>query len=148
LSGPAGDFHFNIFGWEQALKLAELYGWEPAGTEAPKRDDPDEAEDPEDEEWEEVERVWGGGYCTNDGQWVSSEDAENLADALESALPDIPGHDALENKTREIMTKEGPMRVIPAGADVNPLESFSGPTQKAYLRKFIEFCRAGGFNIW
>jgi hypothetical protein len=79
---------------------------------------------------------------------VTPDDANNLADALEQALPDIPGHDAMENKTRKIMTKDGPMRVIPAGADVNPLESFSGPDQRRYLRKFIKFCRAGGFNIW
>jgi hypothetical protein len=131
-----------------------MYGWEPAGTEAPKPLSPRERKErrvgaeEEGVEPEAEEREWGGSYWTNDGQWVTPDDAKNMADALEEALPDIPGHDAMENKTRRIMTKNGPMRVIPAGADVNPLESFSGPHQKRYLRKFIKFCRAGGFNIW
>jgi hypothetical protein len=141
LSGSGGDFHFNIFAWEQVLKLAQMYGWEPAGTEAPQRIEDEDAVDRE-------ENAWEGGYWTNDGQRVSAEDAQNLAEALKKALPDIPDHDALENKSKEIMTQDGPIRVIPINADVNPLESFSGRKGKRYLRKFITFCRAGGFVIW
>jgi hypothetical protein len=86
---------------------------------------------------------WDGNYDTNDGQRVTAEDAAALADALEQALPDVPSHDALAHKTKEV----GGMRCIPIDADVSPLEYFSGKG-RARLTAFIRFCRAGGFEIW
>ena len=49
LVGREGDFQFNMFAWENALRLAEMYGWEPAGTLAPEprvMDEEDEDEEP------------------------------------------------------------------------------------------------------
>ena len=73
LSGPRGDFSMNNTFWGAALDLAQLHGWEPAGTLPPE----DAAQ-------------WGRGYFSNDGQRVTSEDARVLADALERALPTTP----------------------------------------------------------
>ncbi len=85
-------------------------------------------------------------YQYNDGCRVSAEDAHQLADALERALPDIPNHDAMEHKTIQFGSDPAD-RAIPCGTEYTPAEYFSG-TGKAMLRDFIEFCRQGGFEIW
>ena len=130
LEGEGGDFHFDIFRWSAVLTLARNNGWEPAGTIF--EDDPD----------------WQGHYDTNEGQLVTAVDAARLADALERALPDIPDHDALEHKTREVdLPGLGPTRLIDARENLSPIELFSGD-RKEQLRKFILYCRAGSFQIW
>src|SRR4051794_37756746 len=68
LSGPGGDFEFNNMPWSHLLRLASMYGWEPAGTVLRGAKDD-----------------WDGNYFTNDGQRVKKEDAAHLADALEQA---------------------------------------------------------------
>jgi hypothetical protein len=86
------------------------------------------------------------GYFVNDGQRVSAEDARNLADALERALPDIPDHDALIHKTFEHPGSPG-MRLLALDTPASPYEWFSGD-KKRYVREFIAYCRQGGFEIW
>jgi hypothetical protein len=132
LKGKDSDFAFNLFAWGNTLRLACMYGWEPAGTRAPRK-------------WGRKGKrpPWEGGYDTNDGQRVTDEDAAALADALERALPDVPTHDALAHKTREV----GGIRCIPYDADVSPLEYLSGKG-RTRLTEFIRFCRDGGFEIW
>lgn len=66
------DFRFNIHGWRPLLQIAEMHGWEPMGTTLDN--------DPE----------WDGSYYSNDGQYVTPEDSRALANALRSALDDIP----------------------------------------------------------
>jgi hypothetical protein len=63
---------FNYSRWESVLVLADLYGWLRKGTTL------------------EDDVNWSGTYYTNDGQVVSVEDANELANALERALPDVP----------------------------------------------------------
>jgi hypothetical protein len=82
LTGPAGHMAFNDTSWVHLLRLATLSGWHPADTLPPE-----EADD------------WDGNYCTNDGQRVADEDARNLAEALERALPDVPEEDAMADKS-------------------------------------------------
>jgi Leu/Phe-tRNA-protein transferase len=61
--------------WSQVLITAYENGWKPMGTLPPvyDQDSPD----------------WSGNYTSSDSQLVIEEDATNLADALERALPDI-----------------------------------------------------------
>ncbi|PZV04922.1 MAG: hypothetical protein DCF22_25085 [Leptolyngbya sp.] len=133
LEGVGGDFGLNVFSWGHMLCLARLYGWQPAGTvidEADLQDFPN--------------GKWNGGYQSNDGQKVTTEDARNMADALEKALADIPDHDALEYK-KEL---GGGILIAPNGPDVSALKWFSGNESKEYVRKFIAYCRAGEFKIY
>ena len=80
----------------------------------------------------------------------------------------MPDHDALEHKTvpiSEAQVRLGPVaavgdqdvevavdvpdageRGLPLDCEYNPFELFSGEN-KAHLRKFIAFCRKGGFCI-
>ena len=58
------------------------------------------------------------------GRHVTAEDARALADALERALPDIPGHNALEDKT--VWVGQPPVPCIPFGTPTTPFEWFSG----------------------
>jgi hypothetical protein len=126
LSGKGGEMSFNNGTWGHLLKLATMNGWEPAGTRKRSRE-------------------WDGNYWTNDGQRVTDDDARNLADALEEALPDVPDHDALEGKKVRIGNTDE--YAIPADVPTTPFEWFSGKA-KQRLRDFIVFCRKGGFRIW
>lgn len=67
------EFHVEWRAWYTLLQAARRHGWQPAGTTHP--DDPG----------------WSGLYHSNDGQWVSTADALNLAHALQRAI-------ALENQ--------------------------------------------------
>src|SRR6266545_6571402 len=78
---------FSLPSWRRRLTLATLYGWTPAGTQAPDDDSllgmhgtPD----------------WDGRYFPGVGQHVTEADARALAEALERALPDLPDREAFE----------------------------------------------------
>ena len=130
LDGKGGDFRFNIYGWRAVLALAEMNGWEPAGTVL------------------EQELGWSGGYDTNDGQTVTAEDAARLADALERALPDLPDHDALEhNGPIKDIPGLGPTKLFALTEQISPVELFSG-NGKERLRQFITSCRVDSFQLW
>jgi len=127
-----------VFFWGHLLSLAAMYGWRPAGTEAPK-DWADENEG----------REWGGSYVFNSGQRVVAEDAIAWAEALDRALDDIPDSYAAWNKA--VVGKDGGplIPVIPHQSPlerVQPLEALSGEN-KSGVREFIAFCRQGAFEI-
>jgi hypothetical protein len=111
-----GKFYFTWWAWRRVFDLAIEHGWEPAGTEAPSWEEPDgctgqPSYDP---------KEWNGGYFSNDGQYVTPEDARNLADALERVINDMPEY-----------------------------ENCSLARDKEYLRDFVDFCRKPtGFSIW
>lgn len=115
-------FHLDSWSWQHLLHLARAMGWDPQGTEPPS---------------DRQRKEWDGGYSGNDGQFVTDQDAANLADALAKALDDLPDHDALAHK-------------VPLGLheNVNPFKWFSGLDRKRYLREFIAFCRQGGFLVF
>jgi hypothetical protein len=105
--GECGEFSVPGSFWLTVLEVAQRYGWKAAGTNPP---DPEYFEDlpaslPGDVlEFDFSEFYsWGGhdgGYYPPNGQQVTQEDAKNLAQALERALPDIPGG-ATEREGRE-----------------------------------------------
>ena len=135
-SSSGDSFHFNLYGWENVLALAEMYGWHPAGTRPPGSDEQDAGQE-----------AWEGEYFANDGQTVTAEDARDVADALEEALDDIPSHNAAAHKTKRTRTKSGFVETVPPGAKISPLEALSG-SNKRFVVGFIAFCRRGSFEIW
>lgn len=73
-------FRANMRGWGFLTDLAEEGGWKPKGTIYLLSDG---TEDP----------VWDGGYHSNDGQYVTPEDARAMADAIERARYGKPHQD-------------------------------------------------------
>lgn len=117
--------------WVSMLKLASSKGWEPAGTEVP-------------DGWD---GEWKGTYMANAGQRVTDTDAGNLADALGSALPDVPDHDAMADKVVERKLPDGRVfRGVPQGVTFTPYEVWSGKSRED-LVKLIGLCRKSGFTI-
>ncbi|MBN1187450.1 MAG: hypothetical protein JXB49_34560 [Bacteroidales bacterium] len=142
------DIRYNLHAWPLLLELAFHYGWTPMGTKV----DPQEN--------------WNGTYFTNDGAWVTTEDALNLATSLEKALQDIPdvdddiissiwGTNIFHLKQGERMTEERWIELDkylnpPRGEDKSKLLlRFGGEGEKSKLRWFIDLCRDGkGFFIY
>ena len=117
--------------WASMLKLASLKEWKPAGTEAP-------------DGWD---GEWKGSYIVNGGQRVIDADSSNLADALESALPDVPDHDAMADKVVERKLPDGRVfRDVPEGVTFTPYEVWVGKSRDGLI-KLIDLCRNGGFTI-
>ena len=161
LSGAGGDMWFSIFAWAKVLDLAEQYGCEPAGTEAPDLEVTDKDGNVDHaltQQFSGRDEDWGGNYCTNDFQRVTDHDAANIAHALARALDDIPDSDA-GGKMKEYTLDDPPAnaaaRALLAGAGgtlVGPDDSldpreFLGGREKQKVKDFIAFCRAGGFFI-
>ncbi len=141
LVGEQGHVVFNIWNWSKILTLAQQYGWQPMGTEAPGPLPELEGESPsENNDW----RDWDGNYLTNDFQSVTAEDATNIAAALERVVEDIPDHDAMEDKVKFIQDQ----RVFDwdTACNASPVEWFSGRGKQA-VQQFIAFCKAGEFCI-
>src|SRR5919112_6036717 len=93
IGGAGGDRWFSWTAWENLLDLAHEYGWEPAGTEPPQwiATNPDGSIDHEmTAMYSRSKENWDGSYFSNDGQYVTDEEAASIADALERALDDIP----------------------------------------------------------
>ena len=88
LRGAGGTERFSVTSWWKVLQLAQEYGWQPTGTQAPTFTLADGT----------VEAVegWSGTYLSNSYQRVGDEDAANIAEALRRALGDIPDFDTDE----------------------------------------------------
>jgi hypothetical protein len=143
LKGPGREFHWSSKSWLNLLELARRYGWSPAGTK------PDmDYEKKRNPDWNDSE--WDGSYFWGRYQIVTEEDALNLAEALEKALPDIP-REGPTHKLR-IATYDQPEgdpitgRGLKPGETLNILEWFSG-SPKERIAAFIRFLRAGAFRI-
>jgi len=134
----------NWSAWGHLYDLAIHGGWEPQGTQ---HFGYDEVGFPL--QGETCSPDWCGTYFSNDGQVVTADDARNLADALECALPDVPDHDALEHKLEKSISPSGvPMIGISPETPINAFEYFSGDG-KNLVKEFIKFAReSGGFQIF
>ena len=124
LSNGKEHFRLSTVSFYKALGLAQTFGWIPKGTVRPQK-------------MGELEK-WDSEYYTNSGQYVTPEDANNLAVALEKALENIPD---LENPP-----------VYPIKGKIKSrqdfLNSLGSRETKDRLRKLIAFCREGkGFYI-
>jgi hypothetical protein len=132
LSGPAGDFFWDVFSWHKLLRVAKRYGWRPAGTISG-----------EEEQRAMPGGVWTGGYTSNDFQRVTAADAEQLAAALERALSHIPDVDVLAPHRGA----GGGIVIAPNGPVIDDVDWFCGPDSKDNIQQFIRYCRAGAFTI-
>ena len=141
LSHHGDHYYIQNLGWVNLLKLAYEYGWEPAGTELLLAD---VVYVNGKVDYEATERFnaprkdydWDGSYFGSDFQFVTDEDAANIADALERAIDDIPNQQAY---TRRDIRGD---RIY----SMSPKAYFSG-ADKQRVETFIEFCRGGGFMI-
>lgn len=137
-------FRFSIWGYSPVLTLAEEYGWEPKGTVLPH---------PRINEEEGAEEEWDGGYFTNDGQTVKSEDAKGIAEALTKALDDISDveqeHPLGKTKGTGTMSDiQEKMNELHSLEGDKLLRMFSGEQKKAGIRKFIGFLQEGSYVTW
>ena len=176
--GPAYEkgllFRFNNAAWPRALFLADMHGWAPEGTHAPRFD---ANGDIAGEEYERHDLDWRqsltleDSYLTNAYAVVTADDAKSLADSLERALPRLPEEDRApvdtEGKARadqlmqeavesgdsnawavadlaSVLTRRIPLDTVPP--DELPFVYFSGP-RKRKIEEFITFCRQGEFQI-
>jgi hypothetical protein len=119
-------------GWTLLLYLAEAYGWGKEGTHPPEGVPPGE---------------WEGDYASNDGQYVSKEDAYALASALERFLADPDRVTKvrevaiqLENDLVEAMRGLGLEQPAPENHDLYPID-------EDHLKSLVAFWREGGFRI-
>lgn len=114
LSGKGGSQVMNWCHWAYVMQLGFTHGWRPQGTECPN-----------DFPGGDVE--WDGGYTSNDGPWVTAEDADAWAAALERAL-------ACDHETCS--------HVEPRDAGTRD------PERREWLGRVIAFFRKGGFFIY
>src|SRR5215211_4100011 len=152
LKGAGGIERFSNTSWRKILELAYEYGWKPQGTE------PGQWYDENGELCKQLSPdpdTWSGTYFSNECQWVTEEDAANIADALQRALDDISDFDTDEKRAEygpgELPTSLIERSLVERGSVVNapnaslsPVEYFSGEA-KQRVRDFIRFCRAGEF---
>jgi hypothetical protein len=118
-------FTWNSKAWQGVFELATSYGWTPMGTTI---DDGREAYNDD----------WAGGYFTNDGQRMLQEDAQNLAEALERALPNL----ADDNDLAEYVRGKGCL-VYPDGVGVPITMRFGGRVLREKIQHFIAFLKGG-----
>ncbi|MCA1755462.1 MAG: hypothetical protein LC641_12375 [Spirochaeta sp.] len=131
-------FWFNIDEWPLVLKLAQIHGWEPEGTQpsfddqlmstggagdtdADTNADTDTDTDTDEHTDEHTDKAysggeWSGTYLLNRMQSVTNSDAAALADAVEQALehiPAVPIDKQLENRrVLYLENSDGPEEVV------------------------------------
>ena len=144
---------FRHMVWARMLYLADDHGWQPAGTVSPY-----EHNDPNSKYY--IPEPWYGGYASNDGQMVTSNDAYAFADALERACERIPDerilsgeHVKVENLPASIndpvvnlLVRIGCVDTVPREF-LNVYEFFSGDGKTA-IKELIAFCRQGEFYLF
>jgi hypothetical protein len=131
VSDSGAETGFNLFSWAIARRLAEDFGWQPRGTLPP-------------EGWDaEVEKIgeWDGRYTSNDGQFVTAEDALALGASLEAAL----ASDVFETRIRSLYAG-AVAQIRSGGVSVADPES-DAPAWRSSFAEFVHFCRQGGFRI-
>jgi hypothetical protein len=166
-NNKGGYFSLNVWAWPTVVELAQMYGWNPAGTEPPAgppegvevvRIDLADAQvignikhphtHPTDEYRQS--KSWAGGYFSNDWQYVTEADALALAAALERAMPDLPDEDLRPVKKMKLLDGRGreiEINALADNAEDDPKLFWSGPEHKAYLQEFINLCKQGRFAI-
>jgi hypothetical protein len=138
----------SVISWYKVLNLARMCGWAPAGTVTP-------------DDWDcYTDQDWDGRYHSNDGQWVTHEDAHGIGTALLTGLDDIPDVEVGEKARLSLSSQSGdlleqmfdrrtdPFEQLNRRLTQSPFEYFSGASGKERLREIAAFCQQGGFYIW
>jgi len=118
LIGQGESLSLSLEEWAQALQLAHLYGWKPAGTLQPEPEDASSVEPA-------LLDQWDGRYFDPLAQWVTDEDARRLGAALQAALPELA---------------DGP------GDPGSPQEVFPDLGKKS-VERLIALCLSGALQI-
>lgn len=132
----------SLTSWCGLLYLAEKFGWEPQGTILKAniqywiRSGGSDEPQTDQELWRRVEddvKNWCGSYTSNEFQWVTEEDAHNLAAALERALEEIEENkqDTFELKSDDFSSFDGQDIIL----------------NKRVVDECASFCRQGEFRI-
>jgi hypothetical protein len=136
LSGAGGYFRWTNSGWYDILELGKEFGWIPTGTGPPRGT---------------RKEAWGlGAYYGNDGQRVYARDARALADALERAVAALPQRKS-QKRTRIARATDYLEAELTGGRRPRRgrvAVSQFGWEDVAYIREFIEYCRAGSFRLF
>ena len=126
LTNDAGQStRFSPSGWALALRLAEHYGWRPAGTKLARAD-------------------WAGEYATNEGKRVTETDAQSLAQACERALAD-PAYLVQVCAIKQQIDAEVARQVPVSTPRVVRSEEMLAFRER--LKDLVSFCGGGGFII-
>ena len=148
------SFRFSVFQWPQVLSLAASHGWKPRGTigalapeawcelqdSGASRGEIEAAE-------RQAEADWGGGYLSNDSQWVTDKDAQNLANAVERAL--LAGADPDEQPSGEFGKHIRALEsLMEEGRDGVGFVTAAKHLARERVEGFVAFCRSGGFRIF
>lgn len=124
--------------WESLLEIAYVYGWRPAGTEAPRTS-----------AWLQRRTVSRGlvwdrsDYFSHESQHVGHNDAHDLSGAVARALRAIPDR---------VEAQEADTYAVPAGASCIPSRASASadglsPHRRNVMRRFATFAGSGGFTI-
>ncbi len=111
------DFRVSAYAWHNVLGLARGHGWDPMDTEQPPEN-----------------------YVPHEGYAVARKDAAALADALERALDALP--------EGEFLVRRNMVDPLDYELDDGDIQTFRMVGfDEGDLRRFIRFCRGGGFAI-
>ncbi len=123
-----GQFlEFSGHGWTMYLRMAELYGWQPAGTKKPQGYG--------------FFKKWNGCYDVSYRQMVVNNDAANLSMAIKNAL-NCPEFD---NKIREMEKQE--KEHVSSKVSEEIARSLEISFDKVLFADFANFCDNGEFCI-
>lgn len=151
LIGQNVYFDTSLSTYPKLLTLAYVYGWTPRWTEM----DADWYADFYNAPREEAERrasSWDGSYFSNDGQWVTREDAAAMAAALDRASSDIPEH-RVERPEADFDDLWDNWKCYADASQATKVRQwllafFGGPGGRTRVREFADFARAGGYATW
>lgn len=129
---------YGMSRWPAMLNLARAYGWQAMGTVL------------DEESGVKVEGKWSGIYEAMAHQLVCTEDAFNLADALQRALTHFPRDDGEETLRYQV---ENNLWRPPNEWEAKALHSFLKneaeiELEEKMLLDFIGYCREGAFRIF
>ena len=129
-------FRFSIWGFPPIRFLAEAFGWAPEGCIATWEDDDGN---------EKTAECW---YDTNDGQVVTTQDAENWANALKDVIKaGIIPKDVIHEESRKIDDEFMAERELIWNGDIEACANYWAG-QEDYVQEFIEFLEEGEFQIY
>lgn len=162
------NFGFNSLSWRSVLQIAQRYGWKPAGTvdqDEPEWDSTYFSNDGQTVTTEDataladaLERALDDipGIQTSPKSIVlTTEQVQHDPTFLanQKAMLSIPQSQELRvmtleeyqnnDETPDVLVLSLDDRYLPA-----PVDHWSGAENKAYIREFIAFCRAGAFIIY
>ncbi len=142
LTNEVGSVSLTNIEYLNLMRLLYRSGWRPEGTLAPAGWKPRRRKDGQKRVWPKMN------YFSRMGQEVTDMDALAMAAAIESVLPDVPEHDAMEHKIGQVidLPYRAPIRMPRVGVRYNAFEFFSGQSRDLLVR-FSEMCRAGGYHI-